>query len=258
MTRLVQRINSKSMSTIEVTESGYDVCITTYNSESVISRALESVFNQSLPPARVFLADDASRDRTRARVAREFGTRVEVLPSWRNRGGPAWGRNRAIQSASSSWIAFLDADDEWAPAKMEAQIACLRETGLQASCTQALAVNEDGSSEILGSGIGLPGGTMALSWFDLHRINLVAASSAVVRTDLIRRVRGFPERQQSIGFEDYICWIKVARLTQWSYLGEPLIKYFRSVTSLSSTQVNTRAVMLDEIAREFRRCGLFL
>lgn len=239
-------------------ESGYDVCVTTYNSESVILRALESVFDQTLPPTRVFLADDASRDGTRARVAREFGTRVEVLPSRRNRGGPAWGRNRAIRAASSPWIAFLDADDAWAAGKMEAQLADLQETGLQASCTQALAVDEDGRSEILGSSLGLPMGDMTLSWIDLHRINLVAASSAVVRTNLIRRVRGFPERRQSIGFEDYVCWMKVARLTQWSHLGGLFITYFRSGLSLSSTRRSTRAVMLDEIAREFRRCGLFL
>ena len=62
-----------------------------------------------------------SSDNTAA-LAAELGARAISLPN----GGPSEARNAGIQSASSEWIALLDADDLWAPDKLERQAACVR------------------------------------------------------------------------------------------------------------------------------------
>ena len=96
------------------------VVIPAYNASAFLPRCLKSVFAQTLPPDEVIVVDDGSTDNSAA-LAAELGARVITLTN----GGPAAARNAGIQSASSEWIALLDADDMWAPEKLERQAACV-------------------------------------------------------------------------------------------------------------------------------------
>jgi glycosyltransferase involved in cell wall biosynthesis len=92
---------------------GFSVAIPLYNKGAHIARAIESVLGQSTPAAEIIVVDDGSTDDGPA-IARSF-TSVRFI----ERGMPGPGgyaaRNEAIRHASSDWIAFLDADDEWMP-----------------------------------------------------------------------------------------------------------------------------------------------
>lgn len=96
------------------------VVIPAYNAARFLPRCLKSVFAQTLKPEEVIVVDDGSTDNT-AEVAAELGARVIS----RRNGGLSAARNTGIQSASSEWIALLDADDLWAPDKLERQAACV-------------------------------------------------------------------------------------------------------------------------------------
>jgi glycosyltransferase involved in cell wall biosynthesis len=97
------------------------VVIPAYNAERFLPRCLKSVFAQTLKPEEVIVIDDGSTDNTAA-VAAELGARVF---SQTNR-GVSVARKLGIQYASGDWIALLDADDLWAPEKLERQVACIR------------------------------------------------------------------------------------------------------------------------------------
>jgi glycosyltransferase involved in cell wall biosynthesis len=64
--------------------------------------------------------DDGSTDDS-ATLAAELGATVISRPSR----GPAAARNAGIEAASREWIGLLDADDMWAPDKLERQAACV-------------------------------------------------------------------------------------------------------------------------------------
>jgi glycosyltransferase involved in cell wall biosynthesis len=89
----------------------------TYNRARLIERALNSVRLQTHRASRIIVVDDGSVDGT-PDIARAWSERhsfpvhVEVLE--RN-GGPAVARNRGIELAESSYVAFLDSDDEHLP-----------------------------------------------------------------------------------------------------------------------------------------------
>jgi glycosyltransferase involved in cell wall biosynthesis/O-antigen/teichoic acid export membrane protein len=97
------------------------VVIPAYNAARFLPRCLESIFAQTLKPAEIIVVDDGSTDNSAA-LAAELGARVVRRPN----GGISAARNMGIQNASSEWIALLDADDLWAPEKLERQAALIR------------------------------------------------------------------------------------------------------------------------------------
>lgn len=94
------------------------VVIPAYNAAAYLPRCLKSVFAQTLKPEEVIVVDDGSTDNTAA-LAAELGAKVVTRPN----GGLSAARNTGIQNASCEWIALLDADDLWAPEKLERQAA---------------------------------------------------------------------------------------------------------------------------------------
>ena len=101
------------------TEICISAVIPAYNVEKYIARAIDSVLAQTCPVYEIVVVDDGSTDKT-ADVIRSFGDRV-ILIQQKNAGVSA-ARNAGIEAASGDWIAFLDADDEWLPERIQWQL----------------------------------------------------------------------------------------------------------------------------------------
>lgn len=99
------------------------VVIPAYNAEKHINRALDSVLAQTHPADEIIVVDDGSTDNT-AQVVKKYGSPVHYI--FQENAGAAAARNTAIKAATGAWIAFLDADDEWLPAKLELQLNLLQ------------------------------------------------------------------------------------------------------------------------------------
>lgn len=94
------------------------VIMPAYNTETYIAQAIESFLAQTLNNIELIIVDDASRDRT-LEVARSFNDkRIKVLVNEQNLGASG-SRNRAIKEAQGEWVAVLDADDWYAPNRLE-------------------------------------------------------------------------------------------------------------------------------------------
>ena len=98
------------------------VVIPAYNSGKYIPRAIESVLTQTLKPDEIFIVDDNSTDDT-AKIVRQFDS---VRYIHQAHAGASTARNIGIEAATSEWIAFLDADDEWLPEFLHKQIELLK------------------------------------------------------------------------------------------------------------------------------------
>lgn len=94
------------------------VIIPAYNAEGTIEYAIQSVLEQTVPELEVITIDDASTDGTTCVVEGIRDSRVRLLRSARN-SGPAAARNSGLKHAKGTWVAFLDADDEWVPDRLE-------------------------------------------------------------------------------------------------------------------------------------------
>lgn len=103
------------------------VVIPAHNAADTIARAIDSVLRQTYPPSQVIVVNDASTDNTRTRVS-ELSPQVDIVDV--NERCVAGARNHGICSSRGLYIAFLDADDEWLPWKLETQLSWLAHHGL--------------------------------------------------------------------------------------------------------------------------------
>ncbi|QDT14180.1 glycosyltransferase family 2 protein [Alienimonas californiensis] len=91
-----------------------------YNGAAHLRKAVASALVQTVPPREVIIIDDGSTDDSAA-IAEAFGDPVRVLRQLNS--GESVARNRGIEEAVGTWVAFLDADDLWEPTKIERQLA---------------------------------------------------------------------------------------------------------------------------------------
>ncbi|MEO9127190.1 MAG: glycosyltransferase, partial [Microcoleus sp.] len=97
------------------------VIIPAYNSDSYISRAVESAIAQTYQDWEIIVIDDGSTDSTR-QVLEPYGDVIQYV--YQENQGAAIARNRACELAKGEFLAFLDADDFFLPEKLAKQIAC--------------------------------------------------------------------------------------------------------------------------------------
>jgi glycosyltransferase involved in cell wall biosynthesis len=103
------------------------VIIPHHNRAAFLKLAIESVLKQKRKPREVIVVDDASDKDESERAFQVFIDLQKVatvslfwlsLPE--NKGVSA-ARNRGARHATSSWLAFLDSDDQWLPEKLKIQ-----------------------------------------------------------------------------------------------------------------------------------------
>lgn len=122
------------------------ILIPAYNAEAYITKALESVLRQTVQDIEVIVVDDASTDGTVGKVQGFDDSRIRLITKQKNEGAQAT-RNQAMERARGEWIAFLDADDWYAPFRLERLLHHTRQEAVdvvadnvfRASCDLALS-----------------------------------------------------------------------------------------------------------------------
>ena len=112
-------------------EVSVSVIVPAWNAASHIGEALNSSFRQTHDPAEVIVVNDGSPDTPRLVDALQpFRDRPRFRYIVQENGGPSAARNAGIRAASGEFVAFLDADDWWDPAYLDAQVRHLTGAGL--------------------------------------------------------------------------------------------------------------------------------
>ena len=109
--------------------TGISVIIPCYNRAGFLREAIESVLSQEYDgPVEIIVSDDGSTDQS-VPIAESFGTPVTVLrkPAGCASQGPGPTRNRAIDTSTQPYIAFLDSDDVFMPGHLERLASLLDE-----------------------------------------------------------------------------------------------------------------------------------
>lgn len=206
------------------------VVIPCYNASRTVTESIDSALHQdmhfessqqigrgSVQRMEIIVVDDCSSDDMGAVRARYRGDpRVRFYRN-EKRLGVAKTRNRAVLRARGQYVAYLDADDIWAPDKLKKQFARIYKTGCVLCCTGRALMNPDGT--YTGRVIGVK---EILTEKDLLRQNPVNCSSVVVLTDVARE---YPMVHED-AHEDYVSWMNIIRkYGQVCGVDEPLLLY---------------------------------
>ena len=105
------------------------VVIPTYRRPALLARCRVALAAQGLPPSdyEILVADDAGSPETRAQVeafAAQTAAAVRYVPVTGPH-GPAAARNAGIEQARGHYLAAIDADDLWHPARIAKQLPLL-------------------------------------------------------------------------------------------------------------------------------------
>jgi len=200
----------------------FSVIIPAYNAERFIEKTLDSVRQQTFQDFELIVVDDGSKDQTAA-TTEDFLKRYSmrgICIRQKNR-KIAGARNTGIRSASSSWIALLDHDDQWNAQKLEKVVEKIREfPNAQFIVHEAEVIyagNSKTSQKIL-----LPRGLHNMHEHLLFRGNPICTSAVVFKKPDSECGKMFSEDEELFTVEDLDYWIHLAAKFRFSIIHEPL------------------------------------
>lgn len=218
-----------------------------YNAGPYIRRAIESVLAQTYSNIEICICDDGSTDNTSYVVRSNFSKNKNVkLISQPNKGIGA-ASNSALGACKGEIIAQLDADDWLEPTAIEKIVNVYRENPtIGAVYTDYNLVNASG--DYLGLGWSYPEFNMKMM---LHR-NIVHPLRTF-KKEAWTATSGFDESLENA--VDYDMHLKLAEVTEYYHLQEPLYNYRQLSTSTTNAQNarqadNTRRVIERSLKRQ--------
>jgi glycosyltransferase involved in cell wall biosynthesis len=221
------------------------VLIPAYNAANFLPRAIETIRSQSAEPDEIIIVDDESTDDTAA-LGERLGARVLRRPH----GGAAAARNAGLGIAKNEWIATLDADDLWHPAKLRMQLDVVSaEPRLGLVFTDFDAVSElDGQLDrpsIVSNNANFerikrtpltPQADLldfADFLYELAARPVIQPSTAIFRRDLALAIGGFPTNVRA---EDSDFFLRLAARTETAFVNVPLAAYIGHPSQVSANR----------------------
>ncbi|HEX5460274.1 MAG TPA: glycosyltransferase family A protein [Steroidobacteraceae bacterium] len=199
------------------------IVMPTFNRLDWLRCAVASVLVQTHRDWELILIDDGSEAPTREylRGLRESGDGRFRVIFGEHCGNPPAVRNVALREARGDYVAFLDSDDLWLPAKLERQLASLRASP-DREWSYTAAVMVDGSARPLGRSLPYPkvrDGWIAESL--LRGQAAVTQSSVLIRRAALQSVGGYPEDLPVCG--DYELFVRLALRSEVDFVAEDLV-----------------------------------
>jgi glycosyltransferase involved in cell wall biosynthesis len=204
------------------------VVIPAYNAGWCVRKAVDSVLAQDWRDFEVIVVNDGSTDDT-ATVLAEYGHAIRVIDQ--PNGGMSNARNAGIRAARGVFIAFLDADDWWLQGKLRRQVAMLQARPELGFCSCAARVEDmDGALANLWQCPQWQGSLLA--YLFQGGASVPGSCSAVLaRRELVLTAGAFDEALR--GAEDPDLWIRLAAITDYTCIDEPLVVILRRPGSVS-------------------------
>ena len=216
------------------------IVLPTFNRTSYLRCAVDSVHAQTFRDWEMIIADDGSGEETRAYLrGLADDSRVRVL-SLAHCGNPSLVRNRAIAAAEGRYLAFLDSDDLWAPAKLERQLAAMAaRPGVLWSYTGFDHVDDQGKATTVDA---LDRSRLLDRLLDgwvlepLLTLDLcIPMPTVIAARDLVNDIGGFDERQRFGEFHD-LC-VRLAARSPVVTVAEPLCSIRRHAEHYSGDRL---------------------
>lgn len=216
----------------------FSIIIPLYNKEKYIAKAIESVLAQTCQDFELIVIDDGSTDGS-YEIAKELidpsqardASRIphSTITTQLN-AGVSTTRNRGVAMAKYDYIAFLDADDWWAPTYLEEMKALIEEfpdAALYASSYYKAKLGNNFPAKI---GVAQDFQKGYFDYFEAYSKSLwmpIWTGAAIVKKSVYQEMEGF-KAHLKLG-EDFDLWARVALKYKTALINKPLAYYNQDV-----------------------------
>lgn len=209
------------------------IIVPVYNVEKYIGETIACVAAQTYEHWELLLVEDCGTDGTLDAIKQYIDEicddRIHIIRQPSNLGA-ARARNRGLQEARGRYIAYLDADDLWAPEKLELELAFMREKDAAFVFTGYEFADEQGRGT--GKVVHVP---ETLNYRQALSNTTIFTTTVMFDTEKIGKER---LEMPVIKSEDSALWFRVLREGYTAYgLDENLARYRRAGKSLSSNKL---------------------
>jgi glycosyltransferase involved in cell wall biosynthesis len=229
------------------------VIIPAYNAQATLDDTLNSVRSQTHRNLEIVVVDDGSTDDTAIVAQRHSAVDARVRIIRQDNAGVAAARNTGIAATSGRYVAPIDADDLWAPSKIERQlVAAAKDQGKVGLVYSWFAVI-DQNNGVLRHEDGADAEGVVLRQLLLGNFVGNGSSALILRSAI--ECAGFYDvglrASGCQGAEDYKMYLEIAEQYEFAIVPDYLTGYREHSGNMSSDaarMVRSRDVCVDEFA----------
>ena len=224
------------------------VCVTTYNHEPYLAKALDAILAQRCDfGVEIVLGEDCSSDNTLAmckQYAEKFSEQITLITSAENVG---WRKNyrRCVEAAKGKYIAFCDGDDYWCDENRLAEQVALMEQKPNIGLCYTLAERRDAEGALVGH---FPKGEGHTTLDTLLHDWCVENCTSLAKRELVLAYYNTekPENRPEWLTEDLPMWLFVAAHSEVAYINHATAVHCIFPDSVShSTNLAKRLAFCD-------------
>jgi len=209
------------------------VIMPTYNSAQTLQEALDSIIHQTYRPIEIITIDDASNDDSLA-IAKAYAQKHTtqdlqfiILKNDQN-AGAGISRNKGVDNATGTYMAFLDADDLWKSHKLETQILAMKSQNALVCYGAYEIFKESPEKPILIHKV-----FEKLTYKKLHKTNYIGNLTGIYNAAVLGKVN-IPSLRKR---QDWAMWLDTLKKANYAIgIQEPIASY-RLGNGLSANKI---------------------
>jgi GT2 family glycosyltransferase len=225
------------------------VIIPAWRAAVTIGRALASVAVQTVQPREVIVVDDGSDDGT-TNVAETSAAALNIIGLTALRRphlGPGAARNAGLVRAQGTYVAFLDADDEWLPEKLARSLTQLEGNDAALVSHDMIAVAPDGHETYFDCARHFP--KASDPFLALFKRGFVATSTVVAQRQVLLDIGGFDPSLPAA--QDYDLWLALVAHGKYRIhvFPDALVRHFLSPSGITARVEHRRRCSMTVLRR---------
>jgi len=230
------------------------VIIPTYNRASILNETIRGVLQQTYRELEIIVVDDGSTDNTNQLIEKIDDKRIFYL--YKENRGLASARNAGIKKAKGEYIAFLDSDDIWLPAKIEKQMEVFKNSRFNPGVVYCgIGYIGENAEEIRKEKLPVYRGNILLYLLGARRnVVLGAGSTILVKRECFEKCGLLDE---NLPYRiDLELLIRIAKKFTFDYTPEPLAKiriHNKRMSSNIDNIIKGREVLFEKIYNDLKK-----
>lgn len=241
-------------------EATVGVVVPMFNAERTIRSTLASICRQSHQALDIVVVDDGSTDRSASIVESyaEKDRRIRLLRQ--SNAGVANARNSGAAATDAAFLAFIDADDLWAPSKIALQLHALQEGGASVGLAYCWFAHIDEDGRVFSLYNQPDAGGRVLQ--RMCRSNFVGnGSSMLIRRSAFEQAGQFDpslRARNAQGCEDLLMCLRIAENYEFRVVLQHLVGYRMTNDNMSSDvmqMLRSCEIVLAEFREKYPQFG---